>query len=74
VIAILHQNNNRGTPTLLSTLGYAAIFGAAALVYFIADDSTGSIAAQVIGAVVLGGSGVAALVGADLLADLQKIE
>jgi hypothetical protein len=64
----------RGTPGLLTTLGYAAIFGAAGLVYLVADDSTGSVAAQVVGAAVLGGAGVAALVGAGLLADLQKID
>lgn len=64
----------RGTPGLLSATGYALIAGAAALVYFVADDSTASLVGQALGAAALGGGGVAALVGAGLLSDLQRLD
>lgn len=64
---------DKGTPGLLNTLGLAAAAGAAALVYFIPDDSTGLVAAQVVGASALGASAVAALVGASILGSLQKV-
>lgn len=62
----------RNTPTALSLTGWTLLAAAAALVYFIPDDSTGLIAAQVAGASVLGGAAVAALVGAGFLSQLQK--
>lgn len=63
----------RGTPGLLNTLGLAAAAGAAALVYFLPDDSTGLVAAQVVGASALGAAAIAALVGSSILGNLQKV-
>eukprot|EP00877_Chromochloris_zofingiensis_P007189 jgi/Chrzof1/2723/Cz11g26170.t1 len=63
---------DENTPTALSLTGWTLLAAAAALVYFIPDDSTGLIAAQVAGASVLGGAAVAALVGAGFLSQLQK--
>lgn len=63
----------RGTPGLLSTLGFAAAAGAAAVVYFVPDDSTGLIAAQAVAATALGAAAVGALVGSSILGSLQKV-
>lgn len=63
----------RGTPGLLSTLGLAAAAGAAAVVYFVPDDTTALVAAQAVGATALGAAAVAALVGANILGSLQKV-
>jgi hypothetical protein len=69
-----HPPPNRATPGLLSAAGYALIASAAALVYLVDDTSAGELFAQALGALALGGAGVAALVGSGLIADLQKIE
>lgn len=63
----------RNTPGLLSTAGLLAAAAAAALVYFVPDDSTGLVAAQVAGASALGAGAIAAFVGSSILGNLQKV-
>jgi hypothetical protein len=57
----------------LSTAGLLAAAAAAALVYFVPDDSTGLVAAQVAGASALGAGAIAAFVGSSILGNLQKV-
>jgi hypothetical protein len=63
---------NRNTPGLLSTLGLLLVAGAGAVVYFTPDETTAQLALQAVVAAALGAGGVAALVGSNLLSDLQK--
>jgi len=63
---------DKKTPGLLTAAGLALVAAAGATVYFLPDDSTGSLVAQAVAAGALGGAGVAALVGSSFLGDLQK--
>lgn len=63
----------RNTPGLLSTAGLLAAAAAAALVYFVPDDSTPLVAAQVAGASALGAAAIATFVGSSILGNLQKV-
>eukprot|EP00892_Ulva_mutabilis_P002321 jgi/Ulvmu1/1208/UM109_0006.1 len=63
---------DRGTPGALSTLGFVLLGLAAAAVFVIPDDGAGLIIAQSALAGALGGAGVAALAGGNLIASLQK--
>lgn len=62
----------RGTPGALSTLGFVLLGLAAVAVVVVPDDGAGLIIAQSVLAGALGGGGVAALAGGNLIASLQK--
>ena len=63
---------DRGTPGLLQALGLGLWVAGPAAVYFLPDDSTGLIAAQVVLAGVTTWGGAAAIGGAALLKKLQS--
>jgi hypothetical protein len=62
----------RGTPGNLTALGVLLLAVAAGIVTVIPDDNTGLVAAQVALAAALGGGGLAAVLGGNFIAELQK--
>jgi hypothetical protein len=69
---ILSVLANKQTPGNINALGLVLLLAAAGLVFAVPDDSTALVVSQAAGAVVLAGAGVAAFVGASILASFQK--